>query len=96
MSVFYDGNGNSITIDVGSGASAFGVTDYKLYTDNDGSARQAVLTYDGKRLYPVQFSVDYEIRRDVCGCDNIFQNFKFSSTFTTSIFCSKILINSLP
>ena len=53
MSVFYDGNGNSITIDGGSGASAFGVTDYKLYTDNDGSARQAVLTYDGKRLYPV-------------------------------------------
>ena len=53
MSVFYDGNGNQITIDGGSGASAFGVTDYKLYTDNDGSARQAVLTYDGKRLYPV-------------------------------------------
>ena len=52
MSVFYDGNGNQITIDGGSGASAFGVTDYKLYTDNDGSARQAVLTYDGKRLYP--------------------------------------------
>ena len=52
MSVFYDGNGNSITIDGGSGASAFGVTDYKLYTDNDGSARQAVLTYEGKRLYP--------------------------------------------
>lgn len=52
MSVFYDGNGNPITIDGGSGASAFGVTDYKLYTDNDGSARQAVLTYDGKRLYP--------------------------------------------
>lgn len=53
MSVFYDGNGNPITIDGGSGTSAFGVTDYKLYTDNDGSARQAVLTYDGKRLYPV-------------------------------------------
>ena len=53
MSVFYDGNGNQITIDGGSGASTFGVTDYKLYTDNDGSARQAVLTYDGKRLYPV-------------------------------------------
>lgn len=53
MSVFYDGNGNSITIGGGSGTSAFGVTDYKLYADNDGSARQAVLTYDGKRLYPV-------------------------------------------
>lgn len=53
MSVFYDGNGNPITIDGGSCTSAFGVTDYKLYTDNDGSARQAVLTYDGKRLYPV-------------------------------------------
>ena len=51
MSTFYDGNGNPITIE--GGTSAFGVTDYGLYTDNTGSARQAVLTEDGKRLYPV-------------------------------------------
>lgn len=52
MSTFYDGNGNPIKID-GGGTSAFGVTDYAQYSDNDGSARQAVLIYDGKRLYPV-------------------------------------------
>lgn len=53
MDTFYDGNGNPIAIEGGSGTSAFGVTDFKTYTDNDGSARQAVLTYDGRKLYPI-------------------------------------------
>lgn len=37
----------------GSGASDFGVADYGLFTEPDGtSARSATLTYQGKRLFP--------------------------------------------
>lgn len=52
MTTFYDGNGNQIE-NIGSGNNDFGVTEYSLYTDNDGSARQAKLTYQGKTLYPI-------------------------------------------
>lgn len=56
MATFYDGNGNVIEIGGGVVASGFGVTEYALFTDNDGtSARQAILTYDGKRLYPKNY-----------------------------------------
>lgn len=55
MAVLYDGNGNQITV-VGGTSSDFGVTDYKLFTDDTGnSARQAVLTYNGKKLYPKNY-----------------------------------------
>lgn len=48
-----DINGNPIS---SGGTSDFGVTGYDLFTDNDGvSARQAVLTYQGKRLYPKNY-----------------------------------------
>lgn len=48
MATLYDITGNPI-----GGSSALDVTDYGLFTDNDGSsARQATLTYNGKKLYP--------------------------------------------
>lgn len=50
----YDINGNEIVSGVTS-SSDFGVTDYALFDDNDGSARQAILTYQGKRLYPKNY-----------------------------------------
>ena len=54
MAVFYNRNG--ATIEVGNGSSDFGVTSYKLFTDNDNvSARQAILTYQGNRLYPYNY-----------------------------------------
>lgn len=49
----YDINGNIVTTEGGS--SDFGVLEYSLFDDNSGSARQAVLTYQGKRLYPKHF-----------------------------------------
>ena len=52
MATLYDGNGNQIEIS-DSSSSDFGVTDYALYTDDNGSARQAKLTYQGKTLYPI-------------------------------------------
>lgn len=55
MPTFYDGIGNVIDISggTGTGSGDFGVTEYTIYTDNDGSARQAKLTYQGKTLYPI-------------------------------------------
>lgn len=52
MATLYDGNGNQIEISDPS-SSNFGVTDYEIYTDDNGSARQAKLTYQGKTLYPI-------------------------------------------
>lgn len=53
MSTFYDGNGNPIEIS-GGGSSNFDVTGYSVFDDNkEGTARQATLTYQGKRLYPI-------------------------------------------
>lgn len=44
--------GNPITSG-GNGASDFGVADYDLFTEPDGTgARTATLTYQGKRLFP--------------------------------------------
>ena len=57
MPTLYDGNGNLIEISDGSGgtgSSDFGVADYVVYADNDGNARQAKLTYQGKTLYPIK------------------------------------------
>ena len=54
MADLYDGNGNPINISSGgTGSSDFGVTEYASYEDNNGSARQAKLTYQGKTLYPI-------------------------------------------
>ena len=52
MSTFFDGNGNTIEISGGSSgiSSDFDVTGYSTFDDNEGSARQATLTYQGKRL----------------------------------------------
>lgn len=60
MAIFYDGNGNVVEIknDTPSQtpSSDFGVTDYGTFTDNEGVfARQGVLTYQGKRLYPKNY-----------------------------------------
>lgn len=53
MSTFYDGNGNPIEIS-GGGSGNFDVTGYSAFDDNkEGTARQATLTYQGKRLYPI-------------------------------------------
>ena len=49
----YDGNGNLIEA---SGTSKLDATEYSIFEDNDGvSARQAILTYNGKRLYPKNY-----------------------------------------
>lgn len=54
MANIYDGNGN--VIEISGGTSTFDVIDYALFTDNDGvSSRQAILTYNGKRLYPKNY-----------------------------------------
>lgn len=56
MAEFYDGYGNKITMEGGTAASDFGVAEYALFTDDNGSsARQAVLTYQGKKLYPKNY-----------------------------------------
>lgn len=52
MATFYDGNGNPIEISSET-SSNFDVTGYSTFEDNEGSARQATLTYQGKRLYPI-------------------------------------------
>lgn len=54
MTTLYDGNGNPIQ--VSGGASDLDVTDYALFDNDKGeSARQAVLTYKGKKLYPKNY-----------------------------------------
>lgn len=56
----YDINGSQIS---SGGTSDFSVTDYKSFIDNsDSPARQGVLTYQGKKFYPVNFE---EQRYDV-------------------------------
>lgn len=50
-----DINGKTI-VTSGSETSDFGVADYALFTDDDGNnARQAVLTYQGRKLYPKNY-----------------------------------------
>lgn len=52
----YDINGNPVVSGDSSGTSDFGVTDYALFTNDKGeTTRQAVLTYQGKKLYPKNF-----------------------------------------
>jgi lysophospholipase L1-like esterase len=52
----YDINGNPIASGDSSGASDFGVTDYAMFTDANGNtSRQAVLTYQGRNLYPKNY-----------------------------------------
>lgn len=54
MATLYDGNGNPI--EVSGGSSALDVTDYATFTNDEGeSTRQAVLTYNGKKLYPKNY-----------------------------------------
>ena len=52
MPTLYDGNGNQIEIS-GSSSSDFGVSNYAVYEDDNGSARQGNLTYQGKTFYPI-------------------------------------------
>lgn len=50
----YDGYGN--LIEVTGTSSNFGVAEYASFTNDDGErARQAVLTYNGKKLYPKNY-----------------------------------------
>lgn len=54
MAILYDGKGN--TIEISGGASDLDVTEYALFDNDQGeSARQAVLTYKGKKLYPKNY-----------------------------------------
>ena len=55
--MLYDGYGNPIEVSGGtSTSSAFGVAEYSSFTNNDGErVRQAVLTYNGKKLYPKNY-----------------------------------------
>ena len=56
MATLYDGNGNPIQVSGGASSSDFGVTEYDLFTNDNGeSSREAVLTYQGKKLYPKNF-----------------------------------------
>lgn len=55
MGTLYDIDGKVVAI-----SDDFGVTDYGLFTDNDGnSARQATLTYQGKKLYPKNYPAQH-------------------------------------
>lgn len=54
MATLYDIYGNPI--ETGGGTSDFGVTEYAIFDNDKGeSARQAVLTYNGKKLYPKNY-----------------------------------------
>lgn len=55
MANLYDVHGNTIAVS-GSTSSDFGVSDYAAFTDDKGNgAREAVLTYQGKKLYPKNY-----------------------------------------
>ena len=54
MAILYDGMGNPIELG-GSATSDFSVENYGIFEDNTGVARQAILTYQGKRLYPFNY-----------------------------------------
>lgn len=50
-----DINGNVVTASVAD-TSGFGVTEYELFVDDNGSTvRQGVLTYDGRKFYPKNY-----------------------------------------
>lgn len=52
MAQFYDGYGKPIEIS-GGGEGDFGLTDYSVFEDDNGSReRQATLTYQGRKLFP--------------------------------------------
>lgn len=53
MTVLYDGNGNIIEINNNTNSGDFGVSNYAVYEDGNGSARQGNLTYQGKTFYPI-------------------------------------------
>lgn len=53
MTVLYDGNGNIIEINNDTNSGDFGVSNYSTYEDDNGSARQGNLTYQGKTFYPI-------------------------------------------
>lgn len=54
MATLYDGNGNPIK--VAGDSSAFNVTEYATFIDDSGNnERQAVLTFNGKKLYPKNY-----------------------------------------
>ena len=56
MTTLYDGYGNKIEIEGGTASSDFDVADYAVFTDDSGNnARQAVLTYQGRKLYPKNY-----------------------------------------
>lgn len=48
----YNINGEQIQY---GGSSDFSVSNYSAFADNEGSARQAILTYQGNRLYPYNY-----------------------------------------
>lgn len=55
MAILYDGKGNQIQIDSGS-SSALDVAEYAVFVNDSGeNARQATLTYNGKKLYPKNY-----------------------------------------
>lgn len=48
----YNGYGNKVEIASSGGSNSdFGVTGYAVYEDNEGSAREGYLTYQGKKFY---------------------------------------------
>ena len=65
----YDGYGNPIEVSGGASTSEIGVTEYASFTNDDGeSARQAVLTYNGKKLYPKNYPEQrIDFVKDYCG-----------------------------
>lgn len=52
MTILYDGNGNEIKLN--ENISKFEVSDdYSTFEDNEGTARQSTITYQGEKLYPI-------------------------------------------
>lgn len=54
MNTLYDGNGNIISLTETS--CNFNVKDYNIFESNNGTERQAILTYEGKSLYPQTYN----------------------------------------
>lgn len=56
--MIYDIDGNEIL----GGSGSFDVTSLKMYNDGEASERQGIITYDGKKLYPINHEAQREYR----------------------------------
>lgn len=60
MSGVYDVNGNEIA--TGGGSGSFGVDGLAIYNDGTGNEREGVLTYSGRKLYPINQAAQRKLK----------------------------------